>query len=121
MINSIITYDSLQASFTPDQLVAFLQANKYVSEWLNPFGQTYIVKSDAPFLNLYISVRRFFEKTPFVFAQIDANATSGILTDQMWNWINQGVLPSPLAAEIAKSRKLAGSPEAVKIEDQHNA
>ncbi|MBB5730912.1 hypothetical protein [Sphingomonas prati] len=86
----LLSFDPL-GNLNPRQLEIFIRNAKGISEWHSPFSGTYFIKSnqDQNELNEYLSA--VFASSQYVLSKVEPGASSGLLPESIWLWLNRGV------------------------------
>lgn len=89
MTKYILSYDFATAASLQDQLAAFVKANRYVTQWVQPYHGCYLLKSNVDLVTLATSFNEFFAGRVHIITPISPTATTGILPQYMWDWLNR--------------------------------
>lgn len=109
MANFVLIYDAISAAHLHEQLIAFVKANRNVTQWSQPFVGCMLLKSDAAPVLLQSSFGEFFAgKTPHLIAPFEASQTGGLLPQYLWNWLNQ-TQPSALSGLLGHLPSFEGA------------
>lgn len=91
----IVSYDFATSSSIHVQLMAFVKANRYVTQWAHPFIGCFILKSEAGLPALVSSFAEFFGgNTLHVIAPLTGQHVGGILPPYLWDWVNEPQTPA---------------------------
>ena len=109
MNNYVLSYQPYGNGYTEARLLNHVQVNRYIVQYYQPFAGTYLLKSDAVAGVLSDSFRGFFEQAPFVLISFLHWQSNGQLPPEIWQWINEGVVPPPPPPSPPPLQGLLGS------------
>lgn len=90
MASYLLSYDVGAIAPMHAQLVAFVQENRHVKQWIHPYAGLFLLKSDAEVWTLGASFRSFFtDANNHIVVPISSDATQGIMPTYVWSWLNQ--------------------------------
>jgi hypothetical protein len=85
----VFAYDPVITFNITNQLHSFIKENRNISSWSKPFEGCYLLKSAADATTLHSSFNEFFQnKVAFVLVSTKPADVSGILNQEVWNWLN---------------------------------
>ena len=97
MASYLLSYDFTTTAPLRDQLLAFVKANRLVTQWSHPYMGLYLLKSTTDVWTLAASFQEFFTKQhSHIIVPLDGDNSQGVLPTSVWNWINAPEA-SPLA------------------------
>ncbi len=94
MFTYSLSFSPFETKISNNQLLAAIKDNRKIYQWYSPFIGTYILKSYEPLTSLAESFRGLFEGAPFILSVIYPAMTGGAQSDEVWNWLNTGNLPT---------------------------
>ncbi|WP_132833397.1 hypothetical protein [Sphingomonas sp. PP-CC-3G-468] len=94
MNSFILSYSPFQTTPTEGMLLTIVRINRHVSQFYQPFLGTYILKSEDTANVVNESFRGVFEQTPYMITLITNQWATGSLPQEVWNWLNHGVMPT---------------------------
>lgn len=89
MSSYLLTYDVSTAAPIEAQLLAFVKANRLVTQWSYPYAGLFLLKSTADIWTLAASFRDFFaDEHNHVIVPVSGSTSQGILPNSVWTWLN---------------------------------
>lgn len=109
MPSYILSYDVTTAGNIHQQLVAFVKANRSVTQWSHPYIGLYLLKSNQDLQTLARSFNEFFDgKTLHLITAITGEQSQGSLPPYVWEWLNQ---PEPVGLGSLLSQYFLSPPD----------
>jgi hypothetical protein len=105
MMNTyILSYSPLDEKVSAYQLLAFIRDNRKIAQYYQPWMGTYIIKSQEDLVSLLSSFNLLFHGSSYILSRIFTTQMGGMLTPEIWNWINTDTVPAvpPLGGLLSR-------------------
>lgn len=94
MGNYVLSFDPLMTSPPLSTLQQYIKDSRYIDSWHSPWLGLYLLKSDQAPFDLQENLRGLFNTSMFLLAHVRADVTGGYMSQIVWQWFNDGTLPS---------------------------
>ena len=84
----LLSYDASGISASRKQFEAFVASNRHVSKWVFLYDGAYFLMGKASIVAMATSFADFLEPSLFVLAEVQWDATTGLLNQEIWDWLN---------------------------------
>lgn len=98
------SYNPNVSNLDEETVTAFISENKNISEWSAPFPGCMILKSESRLRDLKDSVARLLRRNSFIISEVGIAGMAGQLPNEIWNWVNTGLMPDEDIAKLSKMR-----------------
>lgn len=93
MNNFILSYSTFSAIPTHNQLLNHMQTSRYIDQYYQPYVGTFFLKSDTSPHALNMSLKGLFDTATYTLAFFNPEFAGGSLPQDVWDWLNHGVIP----------------------------